>query len=156
MAGPKKYKNFKVLSVSDTGTVPSKRKGKDVPKFEVVLQGVDDPAVILNGDAIDPQEGILVKDNVIEDVWVYENVYDGKPQHSFFFPSKKGSGDGAVGGKTWQGGTKDDVELKLVSFAMSYAKDLFMNTPEATLDGMFETANKIFDKMNEMYKRAKG
>lgn len=157
MAEPKKYKNFRVLSVSDKGTVFSKKKGKDVKQFEAVLQGVDDQATILTGDATDPPDGILVKDGVIEDVWVYENVYDGKAQHSLFFPSPKGSSGGSGGGgKTWQGGRQEDVELKLVSFAMSYSKDLFMNTPESTLEGMFDTADKILDKMVEMYKRAKG
>ena len=55
----------------------------------------------------------------------------------------------AAGGKSsgWTGGSREDIELKLTSFAMSYAKDLYMSTPESELNGMFETADKILDKM---------
>ena len=54
-------------------------------------------------------------------------------------------------GGTWKGGSREDVALKLTSFAMSYSKDLFQSTPDSTLDGMFATADKIADKMMEMY-----
>jgi len=57
---------------------------------------------------------------------------------------------------SWQGGRQEDVELKLVSFAMSYAKDLFAATPEAKLEEMFTTADAIFEHMRQMYITAKG
>jgi len=56
----------------------------------------------------------------------------------------------------WQGGRQEDVELKIVSFSMSYAKDLFVNTPESTLKGMFDTADQIAEHMMLMYKKLKG
>ena len=56
----------------------------------------------------------------------------------------------------WQSGRQEDVELKFASFAMSYSKDMYMSTPEATLDGMFSIADKIADKLMEIYLRLKG
>jgi hypothetical protein len=155
--------NMKLLTSKETGrNYHSNKFNKTINEYEVVLQSVDDATVVKTGIMGD-EPPIPEAGTVLEKLLVYEDNFKGKITTKFLQPttqSSGGQGGGQAGGqassgKTWQGGRQEDVELKLVSFAMSYAKDLYMSTPEAKLDGMFETADAIFKHMLSMYKEAK-
>ena len=136
MAEPnKKLKNMKVLSLSEKGTVFSKRQNKDVKKYEILLQGVDDQSVVLTGEAFEPLPEEVKKDGVVEDVWVYEDTYNDKVTTKFFFPKKKDGGSSKPYSGGYRGMSKEELEykykeliLRVVSFGYSYAKDILVAT----------------------------
>lgn len=109
-------------------------QGKDMPKLPL-------PDYVKTGAEVDL---------IVKEIGSGEKSWD-----SLSFPSASGGVASSHDSGGWKGSSKEDTALKLVSFSMSYAKDLFTSTPDATLSGMFETADKIADKMNEMYNRLK-
>jgi hypothetical protein len=143
MAEPNsKLKNYKVLSVTNAGMVHSKRAGKDVPKHEVVLQGVDDATKIVTGGVTGDLPEALKVGNVIEDIWVYQYGDD----VSLFFPAKKGEGQG--GKKSYGGGYQEDVDAKWVGFAGRYVLDQMISEPnefnwETYYDRVSTTATEL-------------
>lgn len=149
-------KNMKVLTSKATGsTYHSKKENRTVTEYEVVLQSVDDPSVVQTGIVADPAPEVGA---TLEKVIVYEDNFQGKIKTKFLLPTKQAESGGgaAVGSKgSWTGGRQEDVELKLTSFAFSYAKDLFAATPEASIQGLVDTANTLVNEMNATYKRLK-
>lgn len=154
--------NMKLLTSKETGrNYHSNKYNKTINEFEVVLQSVDNAGDVRTGIMGDeppvPENG-----TVLEKVLVFEDNFKGKITQKFLQPTAQSSGDGGGGGNTapggkssWTGGRQEDVELKLTSFAFSYAKDLFASTPEASIQGLIETANTLVDEMQRTYKRLK-
>ena len=156
MAEPKeRLKNFKVLSIAESGTFYSKKHGKELKQYATVLQGVDDPTKILNGLSNDPLPEGFAAESVVEDVWVYVDEYQGKVTTKFFFPQKTGEGGG---GKSGGGGykispeelslRKFDLVTKVVGVGYSYARDILNGTPqEVTAKDLATLGNEIAEAM---------
>jgi len=155
-------KNVKLLTSESAGKKPyySKKHGKDITEYKVFLQSVDDEKAFHSGVMGDyppiPEVG-----STIDKLLVFADNYNGHITTKFVIPDQQSSGDSgggnaAQGGKSsWTGGRQEDVELKLVSFGFSYAKDLFAATPEASIKGLVDTANTLIDEMYTSYKRLK-
>jgi len=149
MAEPKeRLKNFKVLSIAESGTFYSKKHGKELKQYATVLQGVDDPTKILNGLSNDPLPEGFAAESVVEDVWVYVDEYQGKVTTKFFFPQKTSEGGG---GRSSGGGYKAspeelevrkidaetkrlDVLLKAITMPLSFAKDIALASTAGPVD----------------------
>jgi len=60
-------------------------------------------------------------------------------------------------GSSWRGGGRqDDTELKIVSFAMRYATDMYNATADSTVKGLCDIADQLADHMVKMHNRIKG
>ena len=153
MAEPKeKLKNFKVLSVEKSGSY--EKDGKTVQLHKIVLEGVNDKTKILVGDAKEPLPETVVKDGIVDDVWVYENDYQGNKEIRLFFPSPKGSG-GSFGSKSYS--KPEDIHLKIVSFAYSYQKDMAIASGlgELSYDEFYKEARNMAVHMLQDYTHLK-
>ena len=62
------------------------------------------------------------------------------------------------GTTAWKGGGRpsEDAGLKAASMAMSYAKDMYLATPQADVESMFVNADKIANKLWEIKNRLNG
>ena len=163
MAEPtKKLQNMKVLTVTEDGTVFSKKQNKDVKKYKMVLQGVDDKSVVIDGFGFEPLPEKAVVDGVLDDVWVYEDEYNGRKETKFFFPQKKGSGVGQKGsGYQYRALSPEEMRIKLletlgkyvgVGYSYSFGPD---SPPDKTVKEKCEDGETIVLSMFGTYEKLK-
>ena len=150
-----RLKNFTVLSVELGSSYVDKTTGANVQKHKIVLQGIDDKTKILTGEAREPLPPTVVVGGVVDDVWVYENSYQGKIEIGLFFPGVGGGKSG--GGKSGGNAKPEDVHLKIISFAYSYQKDLAIasGVGELSYDAFYEEARNMAVHMWADYQHIK-
>lgn len=135
MAEPKlKLAKVKVLSVSDKSF--DGNEGEKVKCWEIVLQSEEDTSQVVTGKVYKVLDERVKQGEVVENVWVYEDMKGDRVQTNFFFP-KQGSGGGGKGGGRTYGKTDAELKLmrkdlltKLYSTHMSYVKDILIATEQ--------------------------